>query len=223
MKRWLSGVLGAAVMMAASSMQGAYAAPLVPEYIYEWVQSTARQSYYFNKEQMHYGVKDGVIDLNILIVPTLRTYDEIQIQDVISKRRWKMLSLDGYDGLVGAAEYLRVNLKEGTVLVTQHDDLDGYWGTLFSDKRDGEPVKLASLSAKDVDGKFYRAIINYADTHQLEMVARTKGTLAEADRKMLEEKRRARLEPQQSKDQAGAKDKHAKDKKKDRKKDKKRE
>ena len=196
MKRWWMGVLGAAVFAAAFLPRGGEAAQLVPSYIYEWVQSTARQSYYFNKEQMHYGVKDGIIDLNVLVVPTLRTYDAIQIQDVVSKRRWKMLSLDGYDGLVGAAEYLTLNLKDGTVLVTQHDDLDGTWSTLFSDRRGVPPISLASLSAKDVDGKFYRAIIDYADAHQSELVARTKGTLSAEDKKMLDEKRKAHLEAQ---------------------------
>ena len=45
----------------------------VPENIFQWVQSTARQNYYFNKEQMCYAVKpNGEIDLGTLIVPTLR-------------------------------------------------------------------------------------------------------------------------------------------------------
>ena len=214
MKRWFFGVLGAAAILAAILPKGAKAAVLVPEYIYEWVQSTARQSYYFNKAQMHYGVKDGIVDLNILVVPTLRTYDAIQIQDVVSKRRWKQLSLDGYDGLVGAAEYLTLNLKEGTVRVTQHDDLDQDWGTIFSDKRsDEEPIRLANLSDKDVDGKFYQAIIAYANAHQIEIASRTNGTLTEADKKILEAKRKEWSKAQYEKDhpeegnQHGAKDK----------------
>ncbi len=74
----------------------------VPENVFQWVQSTARQNYYFNKEQMCYAVNpNGEIDIGTLIVPTLRTFDDVQKQDVIDKRRWKMLSVKGYDDLVG--------------------------------------------------------------------------------------------------------------------------
>ena len=97
----------------------------VPENIFQWVQSTARQNYYFNKEQMCYAVKpNGEIDLGTLIVPTLRTFDDVQKQDVVDKRRWNMQSVKGYDDLVGSAEYLAIDLRNRTVKVTQHDDLD---------------------------------------------------------------------------------------------------
>ena len=65
----------------------------VPENVFQWVQSTARQNYYFNKEQMCYAVNpNGEIDIGTLIVPTLRTFDDVQKQDVIDKRRWKSSS-----------------------------------------------------------------------------------------------------------------------------------
>lgn len=84
----------------------------VPENIFQWVQSTARQNYYFNKEQMCYAVKpNGEIDLGTLIVPTLRTFDDVQKQDVVDKRRWNMQSVKGYDDLVGSAEYLAIDLR----------------------------------------------------------------------------------------------------------------
>ena len=52
--------------------------PAVPEDIYQWVQSTARQNYYFNKQQMCYEIRaDGTVDEHVLIVPTLRTYDDV--------------------------------------------------------------------------------------------------------------------------------------------------
>lgn len=83
----------------------------VPENIFQWVQSTARQNYYFNKEQMCYAVKpNGEIDLGTLIVPTLRTFDDVQKQDVVDKRRWNMQSVKGYDDLV-LAEYLAIDLR----------------------------------------------------------------------------------------------------------------
>ena len=42
---------------------------------------------------MCYAVKpNGEIDLGTLIVPTLRTFDDVQKQDVVDKRRWKIFS-----------------------------------------------------------------------------------------------------------------------------------
>lgn len=146
--------------------------PEVPFDIYQWVQSTARQNYYFNRQQMHYEVKDGKINRDVLIVPTLRTYDDIQIEDVVAKRRWNMEPLDGYDHLVGAAEYLRIDRKAGTVTIERHDDLDDTWGTI---NKVTEPttVTIADLSEKDVDGCFYRAILKYADKHAESLLKRT--------------------------------------------------
>ena len=121
--------------------------PTVPEDIYQWVQSTARQNYYFNKQQMCYEIRaDGTVDEHVLIVPTLRTYDDVQIQDVISKRRWKLEDLTGYDALAGAAEYLKIDLAAQTVTITEHDDLDGDWGVIREEK-EPEIVQLAELSA----------------------------------------------------------------------------
>ena len=151
--------------------------PAVPEDIYQWVQSTARQNYYFNKQQMCYEVRaDGTVDEHVLIVPTLRTYDDVQIQDVIAKRRWKLEDLTGYDALAGAAEYLRIDLAAQTVTITEHDDLDGDWGVIREEK---EPV-VVELSEKDVDACFYRAIIEYAEKHAAELRARTEKKAAEA-------------------------------------------
>ena len=107
--------------------------PDVPKNIYQWVQSTARQNYYFNRQQMCYAIKNGKIDRNVLIVPTLRTYNDIQIEDVVAKRRWNMEPLDGYDRLAGGdglargkvhAVALRANAAVG--LARKHRaDLDG--------------------------------------------------------------------------------------------------
>ena len=100
-KRWSAVLMTCAVLLL--GMRPA-AAEEIPKHIYEWVQSTARQGYYFNKEQIQYAVDaHGYIDLTKIVVPTLRVYDNIQIQDVVSKRRWRMLPLDGYSDLSGAA------------------------------------------------------------------------------------------------------------------------
>ena len=150
--------------------------PAVPSNIYHWVQSTARQNYYFNRQQMCYAIKDGKIDSNVLIVPTLRTYDDIQIQDVVSKRRWNMEPLDGYDRLAGAAEYLRIDRKAGTVTIERHDDLDSDFATI---REESEPVviEMKDLSEKDVEGRFYRAILKYADKHDEALTAKTEEKL----------------------------------------------
>ena len=161
MKRRLIGLLAAGMLLAfPQASQGA--GMDVPKDIYQWVQSTARADYYFNRQQMGFRVgEDGIIDLDTLVVPTIRIYDQAQIQDVVSKRRWKMLPMDGYGDLVGAAEYLAFRLKDGTVQVTEHDDLYSQWGTLGKETG-GEPIRLDSLSELDVNGKFYRAILAYA-------------------------------------------------------------
>ena len=121
-------------------------------------------------------VKDGKIDRNVLIVPTLRTYDDIQIQDVVSKRRWNMEPLDGYDRLAGAAEYLRIDRKAGTVTIERHDDLDSDFATI---REESEPVviEMKDLSEKDVEGRFYRAILKYADKHDEALTAKTEEKL----------------------------------------------
>ena len=167
----------------------------VPENIFQWVQSTARQNYYFNKEQMCYAVKpNGEIDLGMLIVPTLRTFDDVQKQDVVDKRRWNMQSVKGYDDLVGSAEYLAIDLRNRTVKVTQHDDLDSTWSTLgtYGEEPDFD---LKKSSSKDVESKFYNAILQYAAKHQDELIARTKGKLSAADAKILKTKKDPLFQP----------------------------
>lgn len=184
-KRWGAVLAACAVLL--MGVRTADAAEAIPEYIYEWVQSTARQGYYFNKEYIQYAADaHGYIDLTKILVPTLRVYDNIQIQDVVSKRRWRMLPLEGYGDLSGAAEYLLIDLRAGTVRVTAHEDLDSAWGTI-SREENAKEFTLASLSDKDVEKKFFNAIISYAAAHQEELIHRSKGILSDADRKILAE------------------------------------
>ena len=184
-KRW--GAVLAACAVLFMGIRPADAAEAIPKNIYEWVQSTARQGYYFNKEYIQYAADaHGYIDLTKILVPTLRVYDNIQIQDVVSKRRWRMLPLDGYGDLSGAAEYLLIDLRAGTVRVTAHEDLDSAWGTI-SREENAKEFTLASLSEKDVEKKFFNAIISYAAAHQEELIRRSKGILSDADRKILAE------------------------------------
>lgn len=185
-KRWGAVLAACAVLL--MGVRPADAAEAIPKNIYEWVQSTARQGYYFNKEYIQYAADaHGYIDLTKILVPTLRVYDNIQIQDVVSKRRWRMLPLEGYGDLSGAAEYLLIDLRAGTVRVTAHEDLDSAWGTI-SREENAKEFTLASLSDKDVEKKFFNAIISYAAAHQEELIRRSKGILSDADRKILAER-----------------------------------
>ena len=188
-KRW--GAVLAACAVLVMGVRRADAAEAIPKHIYEWVQSTARQGYYFNKEYIQYAADaHGYIDLTKILVPTLRVYDNIQIQDVVSKRRWRMLPLDGYGDLSGAAEYLLIDLRAGTVRVTAHEDLDSAWGTI-SREENAKEFSLASLSDKDVEKKFFNAIIAYAAAHQEELIHRSKGILSDADRKQLAQREKS--------------------------------
>ena len=192
------------------------AAEEIPKHIYQWVQSTARQGYYFNKEQIQYASDaHGYIDLTKIVVPTLRIYDNIQIQDVVSKRRWRMLPLNGYSDLTGAAEYLLIDLRAGVVHVTAHEDLDSHWGTLSREENTKE-LTLSSLSDRDVEKKFFDAIINYAVGHQEEMIRRSRGILSDADRAALEKKKEKLAEPADNTPEKPAK-KDKKEKKKNKK------
>lgn len=213
-KKW-----GAALLVCAALFMGtrsASAAEEIPKHIYEWVQSTARQGYYFNKEQIQYASDaHGYIDLTKIVVPTLRIYDNIQIQDVVSKRRWRMLPLNGYSDLTGAAEYLLIDLRAGVVHVTAHEDLDSHWGTLSREENTKE-LTLSSLSDRDVEKKFFDAIINYAVGHQEEMIRRSRGILSDADRAALEKKKEKLAEPADNTPEKPAK-KDKKEKKKNKK------
>ena len=194
----------------------AAAAEQVPKHIYEWVQSTARQGYYFNKEQIQYATDThGYIDLTEILVPTLRIYDDVQIQDVVSKRRWRMLPLDGYGDLSGAAEYLLIDLRAGVVHITAHEDLDSLWGTISREENMKE-IKLAELSDKDVEKKFFDAIINYSIGHQEEMIRRSRGILSDADRAALAAKKeKLTASTENTHEKPAKKDKQEKKKKKE--------
>ncbi|MBR3722707.1 MAG: hypothetical protein IKN12_08050 [Selenomonadaceae bacterium] len=162
---------------------GAWASPPIqplPPNVFEWVQSSARSGYWFNKQEMYYGIKNGVIDRNVLTVPVMKVYDDVQINEVITKRRWHDANLQGYEILAGAAEYLEFNLRERKVTIKRHEDLDNTWTTLSSEMPNRR-IYLDKLSDKNVDKIFYTAILDYADKHKDEILKRslTKGKLPE--------------------------------------------
>lgn len=153
----------------------------VPEDIYTWVQSTARGNYFFNNQQMNYGVNfDGTIDLYTLNVPTICTYDDVQIQDVVQKRRWKMQSLEGYDILAGRADYLKFDFRNGTVQIVRRVDLDNTFTELDSDTS-GEPIKLADVPRTSVACRLYRTILIWARFNTDTLIDRSTGKLSRRD------------------------------------------
>ena len=173
-------VIGAAVLCFSFSHASTEAAPIVPEDIFRWVQSSARTNYYFNRQQICFDVhKDGTIDTNTLIVPVLKTFDDVMINDVVSKRRWNGKNLQGFDDFVGVSEYLTINLPEKRVYVNEVNYLDSTWTTLAVERSEAE-ISLEDLSEKSLDARFYDRIIDFALRNQLVLADRTRGDL-EAD------------------------------------------
>ncbi len=184
-KKLFAGIISAAMLFSLTTT----AAPEddgeiikeVPTDIYTWVQSTPRADYWFNHLHMGYRVNDdGTLDLNTLMVPTVCMYDNIQIEDVIQKRRWRKLSTAGYDRLAGRADYLKFDLPNGTVQVVERVDLDDTWAPLDRDAS-GEPLELKNIPSKDIRYNFYRTILEWARKHNAEIIERSRGRLSAQD------------------------------------------
>ena len=153
----------------------------VPTEIYMWVQSTPRGNYWFNHRAAGYKIReDDTLDLNTLMVPTICIYDNIQIEDVIQKRRWKKLSTKGYERLAGRADYLKFDLKNETVQVVERVDLDDTWAALDKDTS-GEPIELKKLPSTDLRYNFYRTILEWARDHNELIIGRSRGHLSDED------------------------------------------
>ncbi len=183
-RRWLAGCLLAGAVFGLWGLMPVAAGAesvKVPEDIYKWVQSSARQDYFFNKQQMRYGVTNKKVDKNILIVPTLRVYDDVQIRDIVTKRRWRHQPLDGYNRLSCAAEYLRFDLRKHEVEVLEHDDLDDQWGTI-SQSFNTEKDDYEQRSERDPERIFYKAILDYAAQHPEDMEQRAQWVISEAEK-----------------------------------------
>ena len=182
--KWLA-VVGAAILCFSFSHASVEAAPEVPENIFRWVQSSARTNYYFNRQQICFGVhEDGTIDTDTLIVPVLKTFDDVMINDVVSKRRWNGKNLQGFDDFVGVSEYLTINLPEKKVSVNEVNYLDSTWTTLAVERSEAE-ISLEDLSEKSLDARFYDRIIDFALRNQLVLADRTQGDLETSVREKL--------------------------------------
>lgn len=170
-------VVGSAILCFSFSHASVEAVPEVPENIFRWVQSSARTNYYFNRQQICFDVhEDGTIDTDTLIVPVLKTFDDVMINDVVSKRRWNGKNLQGFDDFVGVSEYLTINLPEKKVSVNEVNYLDSTWTTLAVERSEAE-ISLGDLSEKSLDARFYDRIIDFALRNQLVLADRTQGDL----------------------------------------------
>lgn len=183
MQKFLIGILTAALLIL--QMAVTFAAPKVEinENIYKWIQSTPRGNYWFNYQVCGYKINDDdTLDLNILEVPTLITYDNIQIEDVVQKRRWRMQSTRGYNNLIGRADYLVFNFKNQTVQIVRRADLDHTFTELDSYEV-GEPMKLADFTERDISSKFYREILEWIQQNNDWVIRRSRGKLTAKDSK----------------------------------------
>lgn len=173
MKRYLFILVLSLMTVISFPINNSFAAtePLSEE-VFQWVQATPRSSYYFNKDAMTYEIgADGYADTNILIIPTVRLFDNMQIQDVIMKRQWRNLSTYRFDELSGVAEYLRINIKDKTVEYTECVYLDQGYNSLYVNYE--RPTQnMNTMSVKDVDYNFYQAILDYEKEHRKELLTK---------------------------------------------------
>ena len=184
MKKFLIGILAAAMMIFQTSVTFAAPEVKVPEEVYKWIQSTPRGNYWFNYQVCGYKINDDdTLDLNILEVPTLITFDNIQIDDVTQKRRWRMQSTRGYNDLIGRADYLIFNFKNGTVQIERRADLDHTFTELDS-YSGGEPIKLSEIAERDISCKFYREILKWVRENNDWVIKRSRGKLNSKDSKL---------------------------------------
>ncbi len=184
-KQWIYA-LALAAALNFSTAEATYTPPKVPEDIYEWVQSSERMNYFFNKQEMSYGVDaKGHADLNKLVVPVIKTYDHVQIEDVRMKRSWRMESTDTLTDLAGEANYLTIDIRRGVVTVDAVDLIDSkFWTVEHSEPK--KEVVIADLTEKSRDGIFYRAILAYEKDHRRDILSHTKGTLTEEEQEKFE-------------------------------------
>ena len=170
-------VAGLALMFGCTTATATAAAaptqPEIPETIYQWVQSSERMNYFFNKNELYYATDEaGQIDASTLLVPVVKTYDDIQIDDVRTKRRWRMEGDDELPDLAGEANYLTFDLARGVVVVNAVDLLDSQLSPLEHSEPNREVV-IEELSEMSREGIFYRAILDYEQEHREEIMAQT--------------------------------------------------
>ena len=185
-------------------------APKVPMDIYQWVQASPRTSYYFNKKYISFQVeKDGKVDVDILLVPILRTYDHIQVADIIAKRRWHQQDWEDLDDLLAAeANHVIIDKAKRTVTVRDSILLTENFDHLFNEPS-GRIIELDKLSELNLERRFYEEILKFAFDSTDVIIANTKGTLTEDDHKKLAAEKKAEDKRRKAAEKAAAKAKAA--------------
>ncbi len=196
-----------------STAEATYTPPKVPEDIYEWVQSSERMNYFFNKKEISYGVDSkGHADLDTLIVPVIKTYDHVQIEDVRMKRSWRMESTDALEDLAGEANYLTINIPRGVVTVDAVELIDSkFWTVERSEPK--KEIVIADLTEKSRDGIFYRAILAYEKDHRRDILSHTKGTLTEEEQERFEKEEKRHEKEMKKRKEKEEREKKEKEKK----------
>lgn len=169
-----------------------YKSPKVPMDIYEWVQASPRTSYYFNKKYICYQTNsDGTVDINLLRIPILRTYDCIQVADIIAKRRWHQQEYENLEKLLAAeANNVTIDCEKRTVSIRDSILLTETFAHLYNEPS-GRVIELDKLSEQSLERRFFESILRYACDNPEKLIANTKGSLTEADRKKLTAKKKA--------------------------------
>ena len=139
--------------------------PLNPN-IFQWVQTTPRAQYYFNKQVITFQTNaKGEIDTNVLIVPTVKILDSTEVEDITLKRQWREENTYRFGELAATAEYLKINLATHEVTFLENNYLDrGYNPLQASYQRPN--IDLNTLGTANVNYIFYKAIIDYAKENE---------------------------------------------------------
>lgn len=183
MRLWLKSMIVAALLFFGSSVVQAWAPGqmVVPEDIYYWMQSTDRMNYYINRQRITYGIKsDGKIDFYTLVVPVVKSYDGVQVKDVIEKRKWRELPMDGFEYLNGEANYYEIDLKARIATLKKLEYLT-YSMTVIDAQNPEQKTEIDKLSEKHVERRFFESIFAYEKDHFEDIIKNTKEKLSEKE------------------------------------------
>lgn len=188
MKNLIKSIAFAAAFFLGSSIVQAWAVGQlkVSEDIYYWLQSTDRMNYYVDRNKIAYAVdKEGQVDFYTLLVPVLKSYDGVQVKDVIERRRWNNVTTEGFENLAGEKNLLEINLLEKTVTLKKLTYINFSQGVI----EETEPnlsVEITKLADKHVERRFFDNVITFENSNPELVIKNTKGNkLSEEDKKQL--------------------------------------
>lgn len=147
----------------------------VSDDLYCWLQSTDRMNYYVDRQRTAYKTdKEGEVDFYTLVVPVVKSYDGVQVKDVIERRRWNDLPTEGFEKLAGETGILEINLLDKTVTVKKVSYVDFAVKVIF-EQEPNQTVEILKLPEKHVERRFYEGIIAYEGKNFEEIIKNTKG------------------------------------------------